>query len=392
MLCTAIKANGNGNGSGNVTFLRMPLEDVMTMLQQDTLGVNTEVEVIVAIVRWLTVNAHDMARATAPLMACLRLTLLPLSMLQRFWSSAMAPWKPNEPFMNIFRGDCRMRERISCAITVAQLQHLYTTRREFLKSCRSRGFVVDTPREWIYDEECCYHLPRPSGPYSHTICIHVLVNYAIRRAQRLTETSFRWSRGFSHFLPDSDDLEPIAEDSEDKDEEAEVPGAPGEPGEPQQPVAEPLQAQFRHDRETIERELEGLRTSLSELVERANRRVELRDELERRIRELEGGRHANPWETNLFSGTSGENFNDLAMFQDGHLSCTHSDFNAEVQDASDSYFYEHVCRLRELILPETVDYTEESSVEHVRPMENYLLNTELMILRLLEQLDVDATP
>ncbi|XP_039500020.1 uncharacterized protein LOC120456946 [Drosophila santomea] len=369
---------------GGCDFPCMPLEDVMTMLQQNSLGVNTEMEVLVGIVRWLTVNAHDIARATPPLMDCLRLTLLPLAMLHKFWHRAMAPLQPNEPFMNFVRGHPMMRARISCAITVAQLQHLYRTRREFLESCRARGFLVDVPREWIYDEECSYHLARPSAPYSHTIRVQIAIDYALRRNERLTESAERWRRRFRPFLSPADDLDTIDEVPEDKDEEAEVPAAPAVPAVPAVPESAILRA-----REAIARELQDLRQILNALMERASRRAELGHRLERRIRELERENSSGFEGHAIRNETSRENSHNFQLLEAG-LSNTYSDSESEseVQDASDSYYFEHICRLRALFLPETEVPRQETPAEDVRPMESFVLNDDLMINKLLEQLDV----
>ncbi|XP_043659615.1 uncharacterized protein LOC122624209 [Drosophila teissieri] len=389
---------------GGRDFVRMPLEDVMTMLQQDSLGVNTEMEVLVGIVRWLTVNAHEIASATPPLMDCLRLTLLPVAMLHKFWNRAMAPSEPDEPFMNFFRGNPAMRERISCAITVAQLQHLYRTRRGLLESCRARGFLVDMPREWLYDEDCSYHLARPSAPYCHTIHAQVVIDYALRRNERLTECAERWRRRFRRFLSPAEDLQPIAEVPEDKDEEAEVPAAPavappvpGVPGAPLMSAAERLTARpsaIRRAHEAIARELQGLRMVLNALMERAHRRAELGLRLERRIRALERENSSGLQRHTIRYETNRENLYSLRVVREADLSNTYSDSDSdsdsEVQDAqeaSDSYYFEHICRLRELFLPETEDPAQETAAEDVRPMESIVLNNDLMISKLLAQLD-----
>jgi len=354
---------------GGDDFQRMPLEDVITMLQQDSLGVNSEMEVLVAIIRWLNCQSKCIDQATPLLMDCLRLTLLPLPILKRFWRCAMAPPVPDEPFMNAVRGNIHIRERISCAITVVQMHHLHTSRREFLDFCRSKGLLVDMPREWIYDEQCHYHLPRPGGPYSHLICVHVISNYAIQRAQRLMESSKRWPRRVNTYMPPSDDLQTINELPEDKDEEAQVSVEPSAPE-----MSEGL-PQPEEDDCFIARLFRGTLLRLNEVMAAQDRNIERRiDNLIRdgtlRPRFIPNAMSRFVLPTAMTCAAQEDLQEDLFL---------QTDFYSSNLDAIDAYFFLHVCRMRQLVQPKVVVPIEKSSEESVRPMESYVLETDQMI-------------
>ncbi|XP_033171866.1 uncharacterized protein LOC117148543 [Drosophila mauritiana] len=364
---------------GSDDFLRMPLEDVMTMLQQDALGVNSELEVLVAITRWLSCQTKCIAMATPLLLGCLRFTLIPMVILEKFWLCAMTPPVPDEPFMNVVRSNIHIRERISSAITVAQVQQLHTRRREFFAFCRSKGLLVDLPREWIYDEECPYHLPRPCCPYTDVACANVISKYAIEKAQRLKETVKRWPRRVCTYLPPSDDLQTIYELREDMaDEEAAMFVGPLLPELPDWP---PLPEDGER---YIIRHFRGIRLLLNEMVDEQHRTTDRWEELGRRIQSLEREGAAMPGV--ITTGMSRLVFPTAMTYvaqeaaQEERFRNMDSDLRTKNQDTIDAYFFLHVCRMKLLVPPKAIVPTENwTTEENMRPMESYELDTERMI-------------
>ncbi|EDW53185.1 GM12695 [Drosophila sechellia] len=355
------------------------LSDVMTMLQQDALGVNSEVEVLVAIIRWLSCQTKCIEKATPPLMGCLRLTLLPVVILEKFWLCAMTPPVPDEPFMNVVRSNIHIRERISCAITVAQVQHLLTRRREFLAFCRSKGLLVDVPREWIYDVACPYHLRRPGGPYSHVVSAYVISKYAIGKAQRLKEAVKRWPRRDCTYLPPSDDLQTINELPEDKDEkEAEMFVEPSPPEMSEWPS-------LRNDgKRYIIRHLRSTRLLLSEIMDEPHRTTDRWEELGRRIQNIEREGASMPGV--ITTSTSRLVFPTVMTYiaqevaQEERFRNMDSDLRTSNLDAIYAYLFLHVGRMKLLVPPKANVPTENSTTEeNVRPMESFVLDTERMI-------------
>ncbi|KAH8367934.1 hypothetical protein KR084_004555 [Drosophila pseudotakahashii] len=208
---------------GGTHFLQMPLEDVLTMLQQDSLGVNTEMEVMMAIVRWLTDRPEEISKLMPQLIGCVRFTLMPMSVLQKLWSRCFGLSNAadcNRRLSTTFRNDHRMRERVCDAIAVADLRRSFRNRRELLEACRRRDFPVDAPREWIYDEACRYHSPYPRCPYRNIVSCSAILVYASQRDRRTRNLQARWSRR-SRLLPATRDLQTIVELPEEDDVEEE---------------------------------------------------------------------------------------------------------------------------------------------------------------------------
>ncbi|XP_070074846.1 uncharacterized protein [Drosophila takahashii] len=208
---------------GSTQFLQMPLEDVMTMMQQSSLGVNSEVEVMLAIIRWLTDRPEEISKLLPQLIDCVRFTLMPLPILQKLWARSLAISQAaasNDALMAAFRDDIRMRERICEAMNVAGLRLTIRNRREFLDFCRCRDYAVDAPREWIYDVACGYHLPHPRSPYRNIIRGPAILVYASQRARRARDLQARSSRS-SRLLPASSILQPIMEVPEEDEVETE---------------------------------------------------------------------------------------------------------------------------------------------------------------------------
>lgn len=69
---------------GSYEYLEMPADDLQTMLQEDSLGVNSEVEVLYGLMRWMATDTARRAKLLPRLLRCVRFTRVPLSLLCRF--------------------------------------------------------------------------------------------------------------------------------------------------------------------------------------------------------------------------------------------------------------------------------------------------------------------
>jgi len=216
---------------GGIHFRQMPFEDVMTLMYQDSLGVNSEVEVLVALICWLSHRPQEIPKLMPQLIGCVRLTLMPLPVLHKLWDTSSVSSRPSDPdctFWVAFHNDVKMRKRISVAITVASLRLLHPTRRAFLESLEDIG--VEAPREWIYDEACSYHLPYPKGPYCHVVNGRGILSYVWQRAQVEREFQTAFARRSRSLLPATNDLQTIEEvPEEDRGEENREEAAGPEP-------------------------------------------------------------------------------------------------------------------------------------------------------------------
>ncbi|XP_070134883.1 uncharacterized protein [Drosophila bipectinata] len=172
---------------GDSQYLDLPVEDLVTILQQDNLGVNTEMEVLYSIIRWMAARPIKRRGLLSRLFECIRFTRLPNKLLRRMWHGLMFPDLSNNlNFLTILKDDLEVEERISQAITVVGLRAIYTDHHEFKKMCRDFSLAVDAPREWLYDEDCPYHRPRPRAPYSH-VSFSAFFKYVTLRAEKAKE-------------------------------------------------------------------------------------------------------------------------------------------------------------------------------------------------------------
>ncbi|KAH8266986.1 hypothetical protein KR018_008645 [Drosophila ironensis] len=171
---------------GTPQFLEMPTDDVIMLLQQNNLGVNSEIEVLYSCFRWISARPTQRAVLMRRLVECVRFTRLPLTMLRQLWRGfAIDGRPPHNPHCMVtsFHRDTIVQGRISDAITLVSLRRVYTDRDEFKQYCREKGLKVEAPREWMYDEDCPYHQPRPSAPYSHVVTASEFLTYIRQRAQ-----------------------------------------------------------------------------------------------------------------------------------------------------------------------------------------------------------------
>nr|XP_036676799.1 uncharacterized protein LOC118878346 [Drosophila suzukii] len=169
---------------GGIHFRQMPFEDVMTLMYQDSLGVNSEVEVFSALICWLAYRPQEIPKLMPQLMECVRFTLMPLPVLRKLWDTSYLSSSPSDPegtLLGAFHYNFDIQYRISFAITIASLRLLQPIRREFLKSLKD--VADEAPREWMYDETCSYHLPYPKGPYTHVMDSQAICSYVSQRAR-----------------------------------------------------------------------------------------------------------------------------------------------------------------------------------------------------------------
>ncbi|KAH8420459.1 hypothetical protein KR009_010610 [Drosophila setifemur] len=221
---------------GTYKYLEMPLEDVIAVLHQDSLGVNSEVEVLYSAFRWMSSRPRERAPKIRRLMECVRFTRLPLVTLRQMWRGVRrgrCPWnfeegRARDPrssdrgdyLMAAFRRDLEIQRRLSDAILVVYLRRFYTERREFMAACRTKGLAVEAPREWLYDEECAYHTRYPKFPYAHNISGNDFMNYTAERARRAREEPR--VRSILPVVEKKEEEEQAPNEDQEKDKEREI--------------------------------------------------------------------------------------------------------------------------------------------------------------------------
>ncbi|XP_034139615.1 uncharacterized protein LOC117590776 [Drosophila guanche] len=152
---------------GSLEYARMPLEDVCVLLQQDNIGVNTELEVFYAALRWMCISPQQRVSTLPRLMECVRFTRMPLGRLLEIWFCLLKPRRRLPHGLNlvsdpiIFRaiGYCPgLYDRVQRDLSVINQWPQFENR--LMPS--SLDPRLENVREWLYDE---------SGPTTYRVPI-----------------------------------------------------------------------------------------------------------------------------------------------------------------------------------------------------------------------------
>lgn len=134
-------------------FLELPLKPLRMLLSSNDIGVNSELEVFMSVVRWLNYEWPKREGITAKVVGCIRFGLIPpwlLIRLQRTDISALE-------VRNIV-GHQDVRQGIHEGIAYTTTRIFYGTDREAFKQHLQRtGATPPMHRNWIYDRNCHHH-------------------------------------------------------------------------------------------------------------------------------------------------------------------------------------------------------------------------------------------
>ncbi|XP_046801331.1 uncharacterized protein LOC111684568 [Lucilia cuprina] len=133
-------------------FLTLSCKEVITLLSSNTIGVNSEIEIFMSVVRWLSHNWQEREKYTLELIKCVRFSLMP-------------PWflvtlNKNTDCLEIDRiiEHPEVKEMINDAITYTTTQFYYgENREEFLHFLERYQLTEPMQRQWVFDKECNYH-------------------------------------------------------------------------------------------------------------------------------------------------------------------------------------------------------------------------------------------
>ncbi|XP_054730191.1 uncharacterized protein LOC129238966 [Anastrepha obliqua] len=133
-------------------YLELTTKEICTLLSSNTIGVNSEIEIFMSIVRWLNYNWDEREADMLEVTKCVRFSLMP-------------PWFLVTLNKNI---DCVEIDRIASHPEVKRMINdgiSYTTtqlyygenREEFLHFLERYQLVAPVQRQWVFDKECNYH-------------------------------------------------------------------------------------------------------------------------------------------------------------------------------------------------------------------------------------------
>ncbi|KAH8366669.1 hypothetical protein KR084_011335 [Drosophila pseudotakahashii] len=157
---------------GSPEFLELEGRALAIILRQDSIGVNSEMEVFFAVLRWLGHADVQRRMSHMPrLMSCVRFNHLPLTFLFSLRESMNRADKDElyrpDPVLLAFHRDPETMALLENAMSFIGLRCQYDDTDELLGVCNEHGIDVVFPRQWVYHPACPYHLQPLTFPYQH---------------------------------------------------------------------------------------------------------------------------------------------------------------------------------------------------------------------------------
>ncbi|XP_030379570.1 uncharacterized protein LOC115627850 [Scaptodrosophila lebanonensis] len=156
---------------GHDDFLNLDVEDVVSLLKLDTIGVNSEVEVFFSVLRWLNKAPEQRQKHLRKLMACVRFCFLPMFFLFSLKQGCNREDKRDlfkaDPMLLAFHMDPQSQDSLEKAIAFVGVRCQYSDNEEFYAVCGEHNMHVDYPRRWIKYHKCLYHTTNMTYPFTH---------------------------------------------------------------------------------------------------------------------------------------------------------------------------------------------------------------------------------
>ncbi|XP_016980137.1 uncharacterized protein LOC108045349 [Drosophila rhopaloa] len=159
---------------GSREFLDLEVDALELILRRDSIGVNSEMEVFFAVLRWLGHSSPDEPTRLPlmrRLMSCVRFHHLPMTFLFSLRESINRPDKEElfrpDPVLLAFNSDPEAMTMLEHAMSFIGVRCQYDDTDEFLAVCANHRIGVVFPRHWVYHPKCPYHLRSLAFPYQH---------------------------------------------------------------------------------------------------------------------------------------------------------------------------------------------------------------------------------
>ncbi|KAH8317433.1 hypothetical protein KR074_000516, partial [Drosophila pseudoananassae] len=159
---------------GSQEFMDLDVNVLEKILLLDTLGVNTEIEVFFAVLRWVG-NCPKLVNERLPhlqrLMECVRFQYMPTAFLFDLRNSCNRADNSelfrSDPVIVALNQDPQTMEHMTDAITFIGTRCQCDTK-EFMEMCRRKVFPLVYPRKWQYHSKCSYHVRHNKSSFPHT--------------------------------------------------------------------------------------------------------------------------------------------------------------------------------------------------------------------------------
>ncbi|XP_017854166.1 uncharacterized protein LOC108607693 isoform X2 [Drosophila busckii] len=162
---------------GTQQFLDLRLRELRLLLSSDALGVNSEIEVFYAAMRWVSANSDTRLYQMKEVLSCVRFPYMPMAFLFGLRTIAgeldeRAIIGPDNVLMH-FLNDPDTPKLLMDAVAYISVH--------FLEKIGDVGDVsnksVILPRHWIYDPKCSYHMETLIYPYQHHFTLNEFIDY-----------------------------------------------------------------------------------------------------------------------------------------------------------------------------------------------------------------------
>ncbi|KAH8388087.1 hypothetical protein KR093_011599, partial [Drosophila rubida] len=155
-------------------FGKLHLDQLIDLLKLTSIGVNSEIEVLFAAVRWIIYNSRDRLQYMEDIMACVRFLYLPMCFLfaLREGTIAKATDDINTPEFVLlqFARDRLMRTQLSEAMTFISMEMQSDDDTDTDTEAYGKRALARTkmpPRRWVYFASCKYHMSDLVYPHMH---------------------------------------------------------------------------------------------------------------------------------------------------------------------------------------------------------------------------------
>ncbi|XP_034654503.1 uncharacterized protein LOC117892393 [Drosophila subobscura] len=174
---------------GSLEYARMPLEDVCVLLQQDNIGVNTELEVLYAALRWMCIFPQQRISALPRLMECVRFTRMPRGRIMEIWFCLLRPRRRLPHGLHLLSDPIIFRAVAYCPGLFERAERAFDVTNQWPQlenrlMPSSLDLRLENVREWLYDECCPYHIQTPNSHNRMNASSKDFINYAISLAHK----------------------------------------------------------------------------------------------------------------------------------------------------------------------------------------------------------------
>ncbi|XP_065365467.1 uncharacterized protein LOC135958487 [Calliphora vicina] len=133
-------------------FLTLNAKELDTLLSSNTIGVNSEIEIFMSVVRWLSYNWPEREQHMLAVVKCVRFSLMPL------WFLVNLNKNPDCMEIDRITEHPEVKKMINDGITYTTTQLYYgENREEFLHFLERYQLIAPMQRQWVFDKECKYH-------------------------------------------------------------------------------------------------------------------------------------------------------------------------------------------------------------------------------------------